>query len=111
MRALLITVSTGKAAATFVEADHFTDISKHLGCEYFGWAGIPAKGHVAYWDESGSSKVNFISKVSWKDGVVLGNILITGIDDDGNGTPCKLPVEWAEKNVTVIGLRGNLKDA
>lgn len=90
---------------------------QHLECSCLcsgGYIDIPGREPHAVWadDEAfySSAPTQVINHVKWYPEPLIGNLLVTGISENGETTPCTLTVEEVKSQVRLQGMvvRGNL---
>lgn len=101
MRALLITTD----GIQEIEIDKSLDaMYRAIGCETFCAAGKPAPGHIAWVDDNGilsAKEGDQASRVPWHAQTLLGRILVTGIDADGDTAPATISVDRLRSDLYV----------
>lgn len=108
MRAILITADDVKEV-TIPQADGLDDMvqlnamREHIDCRMLCAAGVPDEDHGAWADDEGLFvEDNHIHVLKWFEQPIAGNILITGLNEDGETTGCTLDVDQVKNMVRRI---------
>jgi hypothetical protein len=92
-----------------IEVSDFTDIQKHIGCDYFDCVGLNSKGDTLYVDDEGLMKVNRLTIVITEGGArrLAGNIVVLGSNAAGDSVKPSITKEQLRKLVPLSSIKKN----
>ena len=108
MRAILISV-TGVSEIEIDESKVLEDLYRHINCSTVTGAGYIGDHNMVWADDEGlysTEPVQCVVKAAWMEGATLvGNLVVTGTDEEGNTTPCTLTLDQVREQIIVKGMR------
>ena len=113
MRAILISL-TGVSEVEIDPADTLKSMYNHINCQTVASGGsiyLEGHGEHAVWaDDEGlysEEPVQCVTHCRWLEGnyPLVGNLLITGISEEGETTACTLSIEEVQRQIAIKGMR------